>query len=109
MTSADCPACRIAAERHTGLLFADCRGCRIRDVAMGPAHHRSRRIKKVTEAYRRELVAIDADKWSDVHEEVKAVWNGWKEQIERESRRARDRAFDRRADGLPSQAQGAPA
>lgn len=109
MTPADCPACQIAADKHTGLIFADCPECQIRDAALGPAHHRSRKLKRITDAYRQQLASIGGDKWQEVHNEVKARWDEWKKQEQGQSRGIRDRALGGRAHRLPGKETGAPA
>lgn len=73
MTCAACAA--VAADSLSGAYVADCRACRVRHIARGPAHWESRRAGKLLPRYVAQLAAL-----GDVaaaHAEVKAVALGF--------------------------------
>lgn len=54
-----CPACQAAQTRaHSPLFRADCQGCKVRALALGPQFWRSMKEGAHTDAYQGELTAV---------------------------------------------------
>lgn len=69
MTCANCT--RAQTKAHWPGFTADCRGCKVRALASGPAFFESSRSGAMTPEYRAGLQTIFGDHWRIAHEEVK--------------------------------------
>lgn len=68
----NCPSCEAATKNPTsGLVHADCDGCKARSLAKSPAWAEARKAGKMTPAYRSALSAVFPKDWRDGHERVK--------------------------------------
>lgn len=77
MTDTTCPDC-IQAQTvpHWGGFHAWCQGCKVRALAKGPEYWKSRRDKRLTQAYRCELDDVFGPKGAEAgHQEVQAEYN----------------------------------
>lgn len=68
-----CPDCTAAAQRQWHGYTADCRGCKARQLASGPAFAESERNGRLSHDYRKAVRTLFGDDWAAAHEEVK-VW-----------------------------------
>lgn len=58
--------------KHWGGFQANCRGCKVRAIATGPAHHSAMQANAMTPGYRSALQHAFGEDWKQAHEEVKA-------------------------------------
>lgn len=70
MTCSDCKQALIV--KHWSGYHANCRGCKVRSVASGPAFFTSIQANAITPAYRGILRQLFGEGWPAAHDDVKA-------------------------------------
>ncbi len=72
MTCTDCQEAQ--TDKHWPIFQADCRGCKVRALAGGPAYHTAMAANALTPNYRSALQLAFGEDWKSGHEEVKAEY-----------------------------------
>lgn len=69
MTCQDCTQAQ--TDKHWPIYQADCRGCKVRSLAYGPAYFTAMQANAMTPGYRSALQSLFGEDWKKAHEEVK--------------------------------------